>query len=130
MKATFQTLLILVISYLYLSCESGAEYFKTVVNDSSETITLDVYPKIGSNNAIVVLEPRDAKLIWLRYSKEVIDQDEYDCVFELDSIIVTVTNQKQLVLNLFELDNWEFSKSGDRIEMLNCLLTIKEEDLQ
>ena len=53
-------------------------YSKTVVNDSSATIILDVYPTIGSNNGIAVLEPKASRSIWLRTSSEEVNEDAYE----------------------------------------------------
>jgi hypothetical protein len=51
-------------------------------------------------------------------------------VQELDSIQTSVTNGKVLVLDIMDEINWELETSGDRIELLDCRLTITNSDLQ
>ncbi len=113
---------------VFLSCEGGTTFTKTVVNDSSETITLKVYS--SSQSPDITILPNETQDIWADDVMGRFAGPDYSCVAELDSIQVSVSNNKVLTLNLMDNANWTRSSKNGRNAREDCSITISDEDLQ
>ncbi len=112
------------------SCEGGTDYMKTITNASSETITLNIFPETGAGGGEVVLMPNESSEIYAFSTTAKFEGEDYSCASDIDSIQVSVTNNKTLILDLLDGSNWTLDRSGRRIELLDCSLTINDSDLQ
>ncbi len=109
------------------ACEGGTTFTKSLTNNTSETITLSVF---SSSEREVTIAPDETKSIWMEDHDRRFAGDDYTCVNELDSILVSVSNNKILLLDLMDSNNWMLETSDGRNATANCTITISEEDLQ
>lgn len=124
-KLSVASLLLIFLS----SCEGGTTYTKTIENNSSETLTVNGYSVYWGNNSIIVGSDK-TKDIWIDSQLGSFVNDSYQCTQGIDSIEVDVTDNKTLVLDVLDNNNWIRESSGGRKSSVNCILEITDEDLQ
>ncbi len=56
--------------------------------------------------------------------------DNYSCLQEIDSILVTTSSNKVVIKDILDLNNWTKESKGGRNAREDCTFIINDEDLQ
>ena len=120
---------LLSIVILVASCEGGTTYTKTIRNNSTETLSINVY-SLYTGTGPIQINPGESKEIFWHDNTGQFVGNEYRCTSELDSITVSVSNGKTLQKDLMNEDNWTRASKDGKNSREDCTLTVSEEDLQ
>lgn len=121
------------ISLFFCSCEGSTTFTKTIVNNSSETLTVTAFSSTNTSNILgtITIIPNDQKQVYWDNQQGKTTTANYSCIEELDSIVVSVSNNRTLTLDLMNASNWikESSEAGKEIRE-DCTVTISDTDIQ
>lgn len=113
------------------SCEGGTTFTKSINNTSSETLSVIAHASDGTRLGEVAILPGDEKQVYWNDKQGEFATENYSCTEELDSINVSVSNGKVLILDLMDSENWNIVSSADgKDERKDCTATISDSDLQ
>lgn len=111
------------------SCEGGTTFSKIINNKSTETISVKTITLVGGDQTLII-SPNESKTIFFYDDERGFVDDSYNCIQEFDSIEIGISNNKTLVKNILQSDNWERESSGGRNSKEKCTFVISDEDLE
>ena len=113
-----------------ISCEGGTTFTKTITNNSSETLTVELFTSTFSTPTTTTIAPNETKDIFWNDQLGGFVDDTYNCITDIDSVNVTVTNNKVLQKDLDSSATWTLdSKKDSRNSFEKCTCTITDDDL-
>jgi hypothetical protein len=119
-----------IIMIVFVSCEGGTTYTKNIDNQTSETITVTLITLYGSNDPVTILPKTTKEIYWDDQMGSFADES-FTCTELIDSIKITITNNKSLTKDILNPDNWiRKSKSDSRNYREDCTFIITENDIQ
>ncbi|MFC2114688.1 hypothetical protein ACFLRI_05010 [Bacteroidota bacterium] len=118
---------------LLLSCEGQTIYYKKVINKSSETVTIKFYSTFSSNaEDSFVIEPSTDELIYWSEQRGG-NQTAVDCASNIDSVLVWISNNKNLTKSLLDESNWSLEMKVRKYQGFvdqTCVFDIHQTDIQ
>lgn len=129
MNKLFVLILSLSASILFSSCEGGTTFTKSIDNRSDETIQVVLHTIYGSHEESTIQPNESTQIFWDDQMGFFVD-DSYTCIQLIDSINITVTNNKMLTKDIMNPDNWTRESKDGRNSREDCLFIIMESDLQ
>jgi hypothetical protein len=121
-------LIFITICIVLVSCEGGTTFIKTIDNRSSETIVITLFTAYGSNIADTIRANESKEIYWDDQMGRFVD-DSYCCTEVIDSVEITITNNKTLIKDIMDSGNWIRKSEGGRNSMENCSFIITDTDL-
>jgi uncharacterized protein YcfL len=110
-------------------CEGGTTFTKIFDNRSSETITIQVYSLHGNENPITIAPGVSKEIYW--YDKMgLFAGDDYQCTDEIDSVKISITNDKTLTKDIQNPNQWIRESSDGRKATEKCTFIVADSDLQ
>ena len=113
----------------FISCEGGTTFTKHIENNSSETITIQLFQLDIDNQDSYVIAPGENQVVFFQDILGLFVGKAYDCLSELDSISVSVSNNKSLIKDIMLDENWQSESMGGRNSKEKCTFQITDEDL-
>ena len=114
---------------LLTSCEGGTTFTKTIDNKSSESITVKLFTIYGSNESLTVNSNVSKEIYWDDQMGSFVD-DSYTCTQIIDSVEITITNNKTLTKSIMNPDNWIRESKDGRNSREDCTFIITDDDIQ
>lgn len=114
---------------LFLSCEGGTTFTKTIDNKSSESITVKLITIYGSNTHLTIETNESKEIYWDDQIGSFVD-DSYTCTQIIDSVEIKVTNNKTLIKDIRNPDNWIRKSKDGRNSREDCIFKVTNNDLQ
>jgi hypothetical protein len=112
---------------IFAACEGGTTFEKEFVNDSSETITIDLFiTSLTSYQDSVVIPPNESKVIFWDDQQGNFTDETYTCLNEIDSVHISVSNGKVLTRDFMNVDNWGHKSEDGRNSKEMCTFTIDD----
>ena len=116
---------------IFAACEGGTTFEKDFVNNSSETITIDMFiSSLTSYQETFEIAPNESKTIFWDDQMGRFTDDSYTCLNEIDSVHISISNGKTLTRDFMNADNWEHSSKDGRNSRETCTFTIDDEHLE
>ncbi len=129
MNQLIYTSLFLGLMLTLFSCEGGTTFTNDVENRTTETIEITTYVNLGSSQSFTI-EPNTTENIYTDDITGLFVGEVYDCVAQFDSILVSVGNNKMLVKDIMNHDNWDRVSKDGRNSREDCTFVINDGDLQ
>lgn len=114
---------------LLTSCEGGTTFTKTIDNRSSESITVQLFTIYGSYESLTVNSNVSKEIYWNDQMGSFVD-DGYTCTQIIDSVEITITNNKTLTKSIMNPDNWIRESKDGRNSREDCIFIITDDDIQ
>lgn len=114
---------------LLTSCEGGTTFTKTIDNRSSESITVKLFTIYGSYESLTVNSNVSKEIYWNDQMGSFVD-DSYTCTQIIDSVEITITNNKTLTKSIMNPDNWIRESKDGRNSREDCIFIITDDDIQ
>lgn len=114
---------------LLTSCEGGTTFTKTIDNRSSESITVKLFTIYGSYESLTVNSNVSKEIYWNDQMGSFVD-DGYTCTQIIDSVEITITNNKTLTKSIMNPDNWIRESKDGRNSREDCIFIITDDDIQ
>ena len=114
---------------LLTSCEGGTTFTKTIENRSSESITVKLFTIYGSYESLTVNSNVSKEIYWNDQMGSFVD-DGYTCTQIIDSVEITITNNKTLTKSIMNPDNWIRESKDGRNSREDCIFIITDDDIQ
>ena len=114
---------------LLTSCEGGTTFTKTIDNRSSESITVQLFTIYGSYESLTVNSNVSKEIYWNDQMGSFVD-DSYTCTQIIDSVEITITNNKTLTKSIMNPDNWIRESKDGRNSREDCIFIITDDDIQ
>ncbi len=111
------------------SCEGGTTYTKTIDNKSSDTITLKLYSTY-LNDQTFTINPIVSQEIYWDDQMGSFAGDSYNCNQEVDSVEISISNNKKLIKDIINSENWIRESKDGRYSREDCTFIINDDDLQ
>ncbi len=112
-----------------VSCEGGTTFTKEIVNQSTATIEVEVFLLSREGESYVINPGDSAQVYWDDYLGRFVDET-YTCTNELDSIVLSTSDGRELVKNILDGSNWERNSQGGRNSKEDCVFYITDDDLE
>ncbi|PLX07292.1 MAG: hypothetical protein C0598_13235, partial [Marinilabiliales bacterium] len=116
---------VIIIVLLMASCEGGTTFTKTIENKSSETIIIKLYTVYGSNDPITINSYESKEIYWDDQMGRFVD-DSYNCMDVIDTVEITITNNKKLLKDIMDSANWLNESKGGRNSREDCTFIITD----
>jgi hypothetical protein len=110
------------------SCEGGTTFTKTIENKSSESITVRVYSIYGAGESVTINANESAQIYWDDQMGFFVD-NSYTCTNLIDSIAVSISNNKTLLKDVMNADNWIRESKDGRNSREDCTFAFTDNDL-
>ena len=117
------------ILFLLTSCEGGTTFTKTIDNNSSETITVKLFTIYGDYEPVTINTNGSKEIYWDDQMGSFVD-DSYSCTQIIDSVELSITNNKVLIIDIMDSNNWIRESKDGRNSKEDCTFIITNEDLQ
>ena len=114
---------------LLTSCEGGTTFTKTIDNRSSESITVKLFTIYGSYESLTVNSNVSKEIYWNDQMGSFVD-DSYTCTQIIDSVEITITNNKTLTKSIMNPDNWIRESKDGRNSREDWIFIITDDDIQ
>ncbi|MEZ5195791.1 MAG: hypothetical protein R2764_05165 [Bacteroidales bacterium] len=114
---------------LLTSCEGGTTFTKTIDNKSSESISVKLFTNYGSSESFTVSSNASKEIYWDDQMGRFVD-DSYTCTQIIDSVEITITNNKTLTKDIMNPDNWIRESKEGRNSREDCTFIITDDDIQ
>jgi len=111
-----------------ISCEGGTTFTKTIQNNTPYTITLNVYSVLNGTSISTIPALAYEEFYWDDQERRFVD-DSYSCTQEFDSLIVSISDDKTLLKDVMNPDNWVKNSSGGRMSREDCVFIISNDDI-
>ena len=125
MRVIFCTIFLVVI---LSACDSGTMFTKTINNQTEETITITLFSPQGTNDATI--NPGESVIVYNDIQLGNFVDETYECVEEIDSAIITISNGRVLMKDIMENINWGHESNGGRSAIEDCNFTVFPGDIQ
>lgn len=122
-------IVVMLILVVMTSCEGGTTFIKTIDNNSSDTITLKLYAAYFNDQSFTINPNVSQEIYWDDQMGSFVDE-AYKCTQEIDSVEITISNNKVLIKNILNSDNWIRESKDGRNSREDCTFIITDEDLQ
>jgi hypothetical protein len=129
MKTLLFSFIIATGSLALSSCEGGTTFTKTIENKSSETITVRVYSIYDAGESVTINANESAQIYWDDQMGFFVD-NSYTCTNLIDSIAVSISNNKTLLKDVMNADNWIRESKDGRNSREDCTFAFTDNDLQ
>lgn len=129
MNKLFVLILSISASILFSSCEGGTTFTKSIDNRSTETIQVMLKSIYGNSEETTILPNESKQIFWDDQMGFFVD-DSYTCTQLIDSIKLTITNNKVLTKDIMDPENWTRNSTNGRNSREDCLFTLTNNDLQ
>ena len=120
---------LIAIIILLTSCEGGTTFTKTIDNKTSESITIKLITIYGSNEPVTIMSKESKEIFWDDQMGNFVD-DSYTCTQMIDTVEITITNNKTLTKDIMNPDNWIRKSKDGRNSREDCTFTITDDDIQ
>jgi len=120
---------IIFVLVVFASCEGGTTYTKTIENKSSDTILLTIFSAYLNDQSFTI-NPNDSQEIYWDDQMGSFVGDSYSCTQEIDSMEITISNNKVLMKDIMNSVNWIRESKDGRNSREDCTFIITDEDLQ
>lgn len=114
---------------LLISCEGGTTFTKTIDNRSSEDVIIELTTTFGGNDPVTVKAKESKQIYWNDQMGNFVD-DSYNCTTLIDTVEVTISNNKSLVKDIMNPDNWSRESKDGRNSREDCIFVITDNDIQ
>ncbi len=114
---------------LLTSCEGGTTFTKTIDNKSSETITVKLFTIYGINEPATINSNESKEIYWDDQMGSFVD-DSYSCLQIIDSVELSITNNKVLIKDIMDSNKWIRESKDGRNSREDCTFIITNGDLQ
>jgi len=116
-------------SIFLFACEGSTTITKQIDNNSSETLSATFYFSSLSSPSSFIINPNSAALIYIHEEQGSLADESYSCVGEMDSIVLSFSNNRNLTKDIYLSENWmKISKYG-RNSTKACIFIFTDEDL-
>lgn len=129
MKNKIALIVLITVITILSSCEGGTTFTKSVDNNSSETITIKLHTIYGTNDAVTINPNESKQIYWDDQMGRFVD-DAYTCTQFIDSVEISIINNKVLTKDIMNSNNWTNTSKGGRNSREDCKFSISNEDLQ
>ena len=129
MKNQISKLSSLSVLLLLFSCEGGTTFTKTIDNASSENMTIKLSTVYGHQEEISIHSMESKQIYWDDQMGRFVN-DNYLCTESIDSIEITLTNNKTLVKDILNSDNWQRESKDGRNSREDCTFYFNNADLE
>ena len=111
------------------SCEGGTTFTKSIENRTTETIRVKLQTIYSSQDEITINPNESKQIFWDDQMGRFVD-NSYMCTQLIDSVEISITNNKILTKDIMNSNNWQRMSKGGRNSKEDCLFIISEEDIQ
>lgn len=111
------------------SCEGGTTYTKTIDNQSSDTVLLKLFTPYLNDQSFTI-NPNGSKQVYWDDQMGSFAGDSYNCTQEIDSVEITISNNKVLLKDIMNSDNWIRESKDGRNSREDCTFIITNTDIQ
>lgn len=111
-----------------ISCEGGTTFTKHIENNTNDTLIVKLYLNYMGSDSINIL-PNETKEVYWDEIQGLFIGEEYYCASEIDSAHITTKNNKVLIKDILNSDNWLHESKDGRKSREFCLFIINENDL-
>ena len=111
------------------SCEGGTTFTKSIENRTTETIRVKLQTIYSSQDEITI-NPNESKQIFRDDQMGRFVDNSYMCTQLIDSVEISITNNKILTKDIMNSNNWQRMSKGGRNSKEDCLFIISDEDIQ
>lgn len=116
---------------IFAACEGGTTFEKQFTNNSSETITIDLFVSSLTNyQETFEIAPNESQVIFWDDQQGNFTDETYTCLNEIDSVHISISNDKTLTRNFMNVDNWEHTSKDGRNSLETCIFTIDDSHLE
>jgi hypothetical protein len=111
------------------SCEGGTTFTKSIENRTTETIRVKLQTIYSSQDEITINPNESKQIFWDDQMGRFVD-NSYMCTQLIDSVEISITNNKILTKDIMNSNNWQRMSKGGRNSKEDCLFIISDEDIQ
>lgn len=115
--------------FILPSCEGGTTFTKSIDNRTSDTVRVKLHTIYDSKDEITI-NPNESKQIFWDDQMGSFVVDSYTCTQLIDSVEISITDNKVLTKDIMDSNNWERLSEGGRNSKEDCLFIISEENIQ
>lgn len=115
--------------FILPSCEGGTTFTKSIDNRTSDTVRVKLHTIYDSKDEITI-NPNESKQIFWDDQMGNFVGDSYTCTQLIDSVEISITDNKVLTKDIMDSNNWERLSEGGRNSKEDCLFIISEENIQ
>lgn len=113
---------------LFGACEGGTTFIKSVSNQSSEQVEIQLFLKDRPAKTYTIAKGTSVE-IFIEDHERVFVDDTYQCTHEFDSVKISVSNGKTLHKDFLDSNNWQQQSSGGANSKEECTFIITSQDL-
>ena len=129
MKPTFASSIVLV-ALMLCSCERGTTFYKTLLNNSDIPITITVYDNVSRTNEVTTIDASSSADVYIYDLLGAFPDDSYRCLQEIDSFHIALPDDKILVKDIMNEENWSKEITGKKSLLAKCTLVVEQSDIQ
>jgi len=129
MKNLFVLITSISVIIILPSCEGGTTFTKSIDNRTSDTVRVKLHTIYDSKNEITINPNESKQIFWDDQMGSFVD-DYYTCTQLIDSVEISITDNKVLTKDIMDSNNWERMSEGGRNSKEDCLFIISEENIQ
>ena len=111
------------------SCEGGTTFTKSIENRTTETIRVKLQTIYSSQDEITINPNESKQIFWDDQMGRFVD-NSYMCTQLIDSVEISITNNKILTKDIMNSNNWQRMSKGGRNSKEDCLFIISDEGIQ
>jgi hypothetical protein len=115
--------------FILPSCEGGTTFTKSIDNRTSDTVRVKLHTIYDSKDEITI-NPNESKQIFWDDQMGSFVGDSYTCTQLIDSVEISITDNKVLTKDIMDSNNWKRLSEGGRNSKEDCLFIISEENIQ
>ena len=115
--------------FILPSCEGGTTFTKSIDNRTSDTVRVKLHTIYDSKNEITINPNESKQIFWDDQMGSFVD-DYYTCTQLIDSVEISITDNKVLTKDIMDSNNWERLSEGGRNSKEDCFFIISEENIQ
>lgn len=119
----------MILLFFFSACEGGTTFTKSIDNRTSEIITIQLFTSDGAYEQLSIKSNEIQEIYWNDRLGSFVDES-YTCLQEIDSFDITISNNKELIKDIMEPDNWSKTSKDGRNSREDCIFTILNEDIQ
>jgi len=129
MKTPIYNFAFLSLLFLIIACEGGTTFTKTIDNKSSESITIKLSMNTGYEESFTILSNETKQIYWDDQLGRFVDET-YSCTQSIDSIEITISNNKTLNKDILNSENWQKESKDGRNSREDCTFLVTDADIE